>query len=740
MPNRNRLPINLITSTRTYDALNRLTSEKDGKNQTISYAYDALGRKSAYTDAKGATFSFQFDPLGRLTRRTEPDATFQTYTYDAAGRLLVHRKADTATKTHVYGNANRDFLTQITYSNGESPRVMTYDRLGRLLSAANASSTITRSYDAAGRQLSETQALTSGPTGSFTYQYDADGNLSRHTRPDGSFIDYTYNLRNLLASVISDAPPPVATYTYNGRNQIASTVVENGLFTATRSYDSAGRLTGVSNGSLDTTGYTLSADGRRTGITRNGQSETYGYDNARQVTSSSIPDLSTTQSWNYDSAGNRSTATTNGSTTSYTANSVNEYLSINYPLSTPNPSYDPNGNTLSLPRPDGTALGLAWNINNELIAASNSTGDTATYAYDALGRRVSSLSTINSQPSTTYFFTNGWNVELEYKGTTYTTRLTWGLDLSGSLQGAGGVGGLVMVETLISQSPIPYFPLFDGNGNITAWIDASGSVIATQRYDAYGNLIQQIGTAPSNYGFSTKPQDQVTGFYYYGYRFYDALTGRWPSRDPIQERGGVNLYGFVGNNSNAAYDSLGLAITLYTNDVATLPMDNGMVPAGSAAVEDGSWSYSGSCSQTFWSYISTADNEELSLKGQLTIELTKDKSTDPNFVNPRHTTGWTVLRHEQHHAEIDKALFNVAAALANSYEGKYCRPCCSLAKNVAIAIIEYGEATANVANAEFDNFDYGKPIPAIRTTAMTKATKALEAAMSAYYASGCKKL
>ena len=226
-------------------------------------------------------------------------------------------------------------------------------------------------------------------------------------------------------------------------------------------------------------------------------------------------------------------------------------------------AYDPNGNTLTLPRPDGTALGLAWTINNELIAASNSTGDTATYAYDALGRRVSSLSTINSQPSTTYFFTNGWNVELEYKGGTggspvLSTRLTWGLDLSGSLQGAGGVGGLVMVETLISQSPIPYFPLFDGNGNITAWIDASGSVIATQRYDAYGNLIQQTGTAPSNYGFSTKPQEKVTGLLYYGYRYYDPATGRWPSRDPIGERGGKNLYGFVVNNSVSQIDILGL--------------------------------------------------------------------------------------------------------------------------------------------------------------------------------------
>jgi len=67
----------------------------------------------------------------------------------------------------------------------------------------------------------------------------------------------------------------VATYTYNARNQIAATVVENGLFTAARSYDAAGRLTGVTNGTLDSTGYTLSPDGRRTGINRNGQAETY---------------------------------------------------------------------------------------------------------------------------------------------------------------------------------------------------------------------------------------------------------------------------------------------------------------------------------------------------------------------------------------------------------------------------------------------------------------------------------
>jgi uncharacterized protein RhaS with RHS repeats len=46
---------------------------------------------------------------------------------------------------------------------------------------------------------------------------------------------------------------------------------------------------------------------------------------------------------------------------------------------------------------------------------------------------------------------------------------------------------------------------------------------------------------------------------YYAYRYYDPLTGRWPSRDPIEERGGVNLFGFVGNNGVNRWDYLGLA-------------------------------------------------------------------------------------------------------------------------------------------------------------------------------------
>jgi RHS repeat-associated protein len=57
---------------------------------------------------------------------------------------------------------------------------------------------------------------------------------------------------------------------------------------------------------------------------------------------------------------------------------------------------------------------------------------------------------------------------------------------------------------------------------------------------------------------------------YYGYRFYDPETGRWPSRDPIGEQGGLNLYGFVGNRSTGWIDILGLDWLEYTGEKINL--------------------------------------------------------------------------------------------------------------------------------------------------------------------------
>jgi RHS repeat-associated protein len=108
-------------------------------------------------------------------------------------------------------------------------------------------------------------------------------------------------------------------------------------------------------------------------------------------------------------------------------------------------------------------------------------------------------------------------------------------------------------------------PCYDGSGNITAYIDlASGQVTQRLEYDAFGNelsldsqLSSSTSTAPS-FRFSTKYTDQKTNLLYYGYRYLSPELGRWLSRDPIGERGGVNVNTFSNADMLNRVDGLGL--------------------------------------------------------------------------------------------------------------------------------------------------------------------------------------
>jgi len=68
-----------------------------------------------------------------------------------------------------------------------------------------------------------------------------------------------------------------------------------------------------------------------------------------------------------------------------------------------------------------------------------------------------------------------------------------------------------------------------------------------------------IGT-PRASSFTAKSANQApeTSLHYYGFRYYDSVTGRWPSRDPLGENGGLNMYGFVHNNPIHYFDVVGL--------------------------------------------------------------------------------------------------------------------------------------------------------------------------------------
>jgi RHS repeat-associated protein len=136
---------------------------------------------------------------------------------------------------------------------------------------------------------------------------------------------------------------------------------------------------------------------------------------------------------------------------------------------------------------------------------------------------------------------------------------TWGLDLSGTLHGAGGIGGLLAAfetnETAsVGNDDGIYWFFHDANGNVGQIIDANVMtfpLVAQYQYDAYGRTLAASGTyaAANPFRFSTKWLDGETGLYYYGYRYYSPRLGRWMSRDPMGEVGGVNMLGFCSNGS-----------------------------------------------------------------------------------------------------------------------------------------------------------------------------------------------
>jgi len=152
------------------------------------------------------------------------------------------------------------------------------------------------------------------------------------------------------------------------------------------------------------------------------------------------------------------------------------------------------------------------------------------------------------------FIWDGWNMISE-QSNTHTNYMIWGLDLSGTLNKAGGVGGLLSA----SFNGINVFYAYDANGNVSDVVDSSGLILAHYEYDPFGNKTQSTGTFANinPWQFSTKYWESETQLLHYQLRPYIPSLGRWLTRDPIEENGGVNLYGFVRNNGIEQWDCLG---------------------------------------------------------------------------------------------------------------------------------------------------------------------------------------
>ncbi|MBK8943005.1 MAG: RHS repeat-associated core domain-containing protein [Polyangiaceae bacterium] len=243
--------------------------------------------------------------------------------------------------------------------------------------------------------------------------------------------------------------------------------------------------------------------------------------------------------------------------------------------------YDDNGNRLSSLNADGVFdaafdeqdrlleygdESFTWTDNGELLACTDTaTGDTTTYAYDAVGN-LRGVGLPNGDLVEYLVDGRGRRVGKRVNGVLERGWLWRGqLQPVAELDGAGNVvarfvyAGGVNVPALMVTPTATYRLVTDHLGSVRRVVDVvTGAVVQELEYDAWGRVLVDTSPRLQPFGFAGGLYDPATGLVRFGARDYDAETGRWTAKDPIRFDGGDNLYAYIGGNPALVPDPSGL--------------------------------------------------------------------------------------------------------------------------------------------------------------------------------------
>jgi RHS repeat-associated protein len=509
---------------------------------SITFTLDALDQIKTMVDAVGAT-AFSYTKVGQLKSESLPWGT-NALTYGYNDQLQTSLALGTWTQTYEYDDAWR--LESLTSPAGK------FDY----------------GFNAPGSTLVATLGLPNG--GWITNHFDTLGRLDATVLLNPSYMavdgyQYTTDLlglrtnmvRNfgLMKSQVSVGYDNIGQLTsWTGKEMSGSLRLNEQLRFG---FDAAGNLLKRTNGFLEQT-FTVNPVNELTNITRSGTMTVSGA-MPGPMTNITVNGLLAQTNADFTFATTNLTLANGNNTFTVIAQNmygvaVTNILTANLP-GTNLLQFDGNGNLTN----DGLKS-FVYDAENQLTNVYAAEQWKTEWIYDGLRRRR--IQRDYGWQGGAWVKTNEVRVvfdgllPIQERDTNNNVLVTYtrGLDFSSTLDGAGGIGGL-LARTDANGSAYYHS---DGSGNITALMDANGFVVARHLYDPFGRMLGKWGPlADANVmRFSSMPEHR--GLVGYWGRFYEPSLSRWLNQDPIGENGGINLYRFVGNSPVSRTDPFGL--------------------------------------------------------------------------------------------------------------------------------------------------------------------------------------
>ena len=560
-----------------YDSAGNKKTRTFPNEDETTYNYDGLNRllSEVYANAINENRTYTYNNNGAVIKCIDNTGTVK-YEYDILGRQILETKINTSGVTvslveSVYDKANNRI--RCYFPGDKKTLVSEYDKRNLLVTM--------KGYH--GKVLPSDEGTYPNPVETTVYTYNANGNQLSITTPNGQITTKAYdNADRIISTTTSTNTINAYSASYkrdavgNQLQTVETRSNSNGPATNTRTldfaYDETYRLISETD---DVTGEVVE--------------NTYIYDlqGNRLSRTQKVQGENDQDSWIYSNdILNRSFAV------SIDLKGLNNSSSYSY-------TYDDNGNrktrTYTNESGDVSTHTYFYDQENRLSKVTESGTDIFIASYDYRTRRTVKTE-VNSQDlneTTAYVYDGGVSCQEfkvtnpgdEYDGSNASLAKQY---IRGNGMG-GGIGSVCYMErpadiSSASQDVQDFYdnlgygtgnPLvaeyyaYNAVGSVVANTDQQGFVIRENDFDAYGNQVREqdwtSDNFPTEFGgsqndllFSTKERDFSTGLDYFGFRYYDAVLGKFTTRDPIGYPDGPNNYLYVNNNPINSIDPLGL--------------------------------------------------------------------------------------------------------------------------------------------------------------------------------------